>query len=431
MIPEVEALDTRPAVIRIPSQMDVPVTPRIMRLVDTQAFQRLNRISQLGLVAKVYPGATHTRFEHSLGVYRNSLSFIRQLSQFPAFKEQFDGSSIEALVIAALLHDVGHWPYCHPIEDIGLTTLPHHEAVAASILETEELATLLKKDWSCATDLVARIIHGKPADTKESVLCSILSGPIDIDKMDYLYRDSLHCGVPYGMNFDSPRLINSICLNETKNGIAISSKGKTAAEMMVFARYVMFSEVYWHHAVRSATAMLQRAFCNAATNGLPHDLASLAQWDDISFSQWLIADKNNGPAQALFGKQRQLYKRLLCFTAESNAEMYRKIAHRPYDWLQETSQRLAKELSSVSSETIHSDEILIDSPPTGLEIQFKVTIHDRDGFRQLEEVSPVVKALAQRQFDDFVKRVRVFIHPRLQGIFQTARAKQLLEKCCG
>src|SRR5690606_8046312 len=89
---------------------------------------------------------------------------------------------------------------------------------------------------------------------------SILSGPIDIDKLDYLERDSLHAGVPYGRNLDKNRLISSLVLNESGDGLAISTKGKTAAELMVFARYVMFSEVYWHHAVRGATAMFTRAF---------------------------------------------------------------------------------------------------------------------------------------------------------------------------
>ena len=94
----------------------------------------------------------------------------------------------------------------------------------------------------------------------QRILGSILSGPIDVDKIDYLMRDSLHAGVPYGQHFDRRRLIGSLCLNEAGDALAITDKGKTAAEMMVFARYVMFSEVYWHHAVRSATAMLQRAF---------------------------------------------------------------------------------------------------------------------------------------------------------------------------
>src|SRR5207253_10693863 len=103
-------------------------------------------------------------------------------------------------------------------------------------------------------------LSGKPRDTKTKSLASILSGPFDVDKMDYLGRDSLHAGVPYGRNFDQGRLIGSLCLNSAGDGLAITEKGKTATEMMVFARYVMFSEVYWHHGVRAATAMLQRAF---------------------------------------------------------------------------------------------------------------------------------------------------------------------------
>ena len=96
---------------------------------------------------------------------------------------------------------------------------------------------------------------------------SILSGPIDIDKMDYLDRDSLHAGVPYGRNFDRNRLIQSLLVNGNGDGLAISSKGKTAAELMVFARYVMFSEVYWHHTVRSATCTVDLKSARTTSSG--------------------------------------------------------------------------------------------------------------------------------------------------------------------
>ena len=430
MIPELAALDTRPAVVRIPSQIDVPVTKRILRLIDTSAFQRLTAISQRGLVARVYPGATHSRFEHSLGVYRNSLQFVRRLNQFPDFRQSMSDEDGEALVVAALLHDIGHWPYCHPIEDIGMKSLPNHESVAEAILESEEVAELIDQDWSCDKRLVKTIIAGQPNNAKESLLCSILSGPIDVDKMDYLYRDSLHCGVPYGMNFDAPRLINSICLNESKDGIAISSKGKTAAEMMVFARYVMFSEVYWHHAVRSATAMLQRAFfLRTQVDEAVIDFGQLSSWNDRTFVEWMLANSgSNIPAQALFGPRRVLYKRLLDFSADENPEMYNRIAHKPYEWLLATGKQLAERLST-ATEKISPDEILIDAPPVGLEVQFKVPIYDQGRYRPLEQVSPVVKALAQRQFDDFVKKVRVFIHPRLRDRFRAEEAAENLQAC--
>ena len=162
MIPEIEALHSRPAVIRIPSQIDIPVTQRVMRLIDTQAFQRLAKVRQLGLVARVYPGATHSRFEHSLGVYRNGLAFIRRLSQFADFRDRINEEQIEALLVAALLHDIGHWPFCHPMEDLGLPNLPHHEIVAVAMLRSGEIADCIESDWKCKVDLVARIISGSP-----------------------------------------------------------------------------------------------------------------------------------------------------------------------------------------------------------------------------------------------------------------------------
>src|SRR4029077_4795924 len=143
---------------------------------------------------------------------------------------------------------------------------------------------------------------------------SILSGPIDIDKMDYLERDSLHAGVPYGRNFDRARLIQSLIVNEAGDGLAISSKGKTAAELMVFARYVMFSEVYWHHAVRSATCMFARSFYELHRQ---MDLPTLFQQSEFE----VIAELRRASAgtsvesllAGIFGPKRSLYKRVAEF----------------------------------------------------------------------------------------------------------------------
>src|SRR5262249_17372516 len=143
---------------------------------------------------------------------------------------------------------------------IHLDGVPRHEEFAESYLCEGEVAAALKEDWNIDPRRVVELLSREPHDRCTRILASLLSGPIDVDKMDYLQRDSLHAGGPYGRNFDQQRLIGSLCLNEAGDGLAITDKGKTAAEMMVFARYVMFSEVYWHHGVRSATAMLQRAF---------------------------------------------------------------------------------------------------------------------------------------------------------------------------
>ena len=137
------------------------------------------------------------------------------------------------------------------------------------------------------------LLSEKSRDPARRILQSILSGPIDVDKMDYLARDSLHAGVPYGRHFDQGRLLASLCLNMAGDGLAITDKGKTAAEMMVFARYVMFSEVYWHHAVRAATAMLQRAFYTLYGQ---LDLDALLRLTDAPMIAALEEAAGNGPA---------------------------------------------------------------------------------------------------------------------------------------
>ena len=110
-IPELAASSSNQTLVRLPEQIDVPITPRVRRLIDTPAFQRLKSVSQLGFVAWVYPGATHHRFEHSLGVYRLAIQFVRQLSRNPEFREIISNQEVELLLVSALLHDIAHWPF--------------------------------------------------------------------------------------------------------------------------------------------------------------------------------------------------------------------------------------------------------------------------------------------------------------------------------
>ncbi|MEL7498374.1 MAG: HD domain-containing protein [Planctomycetota bacterium] len=429
-LPELRALhggSESSSLIRIPNQVDVPVTPRVLRLIDTATFQRLSEVSQLGVVRFVYPAANHTRFEHSLGVYRNALLFLQHFSYDARFTESVSAKQAELLILAALLHDVGHWPFCHPIEDMRLSRIPSHESYASEYLHSDELKRLLNEDWQTTPAEVLSVIDRKPENQATQILASILSGPIDIDKMDYLYRDSLHAGVPYGQNFDAPRLIRSICLNQAGDRLAITRKGRTAAELMVFARYVMFSEVYWHHAVRSATAMFQRAFYHWHKRHLNHErfddlTRQLFQSSENQMVQKMIASatEETGPEVALldglFGPTRRLYKRVANYGMDQNESIYTRIAQRPYDWLVRCSDVLAEKFSERLGINLLSNDVLIDAPPVGLEVQFDVDVFygKENGYRKLGDVSPVVKTLAIRQFDDFVKQVRIFVAPSLK-----------------
>jgi HD superfamily phosphohydrolase len=415
-IPEIAALRASRHVVRIPPELDVPLTPRVRQLIDAPEFRRLARISQLGLVSLVYPAANHTRHEHALGVYRMALLYLNRLADDERFAALVTPQAAERFVAAALLHDLGHWPYCHPIEDLQLRQTPTHELFANSFLLEGELADLVRDEWNLQPREIVELLSGKPRDRSDRLLRSMLSGPIDVDKMDYLMRDSLHAGVPYGSNFDQPRLIQSLCLNEAGDRLAITDKGKTAAEMMVFARYVMFSEVYWHHAVRAATAMLQRAFYAL----YPHlDLDALFRLTEQPMVDALRAAAGDGPAgdllDGLFGPARRLYKRVAQCSLFQQPELYQRLARRPYPWLVRCAERFAGVASTALGRIVAPHEVLFDAPPVKLEVEFQIDVHfPKEGcYRPLGDVSPVVKTLARQQFDDYVKRVRVFAHPRI------------------
>jgi len=415
-IPEVAGLDAKGGLVRIPPELDVPLTDRVRAIIDTAEFRRLARISQLGLVSLVYPAALHTRFEHSLGVYRLALLLLKQLAYHRPFTQLVSAEEAEMLIAAALVHDIGHWPFCHLMEEMHLPGVPTHERFAQSFLLQTELAEVLRRDWHLELREIVELLSGGAETPSRRLLASILSGPIDIDKMDYLFRDSLHAGVPYGRNYDQQRLIGSFCLNADGDGLAITDKGKTAAEMLVFARYVMFSEVYWHHGVRSATAMLQRAFFLLYEQ---LDLDRLFRLTETEMIQQLQAAAADGPAgellAGLFGPKRRLYKRLAQISFLERPALYRRLAHRPYPWLVACAENLAHLLSEHLRQPISAHEILLDAPPVKRETPLEVDVwYRKEGrYRSLQQASPVAQALAPEQFDDYVKRVRVFGHPRL------------------
>jgi HD superfamily phosphohydrolase len=426
-LPELVSLESHAEGVRIPPGVTVPLTDRVRALLDTAEMRRLARVSQLGLVSLVYPGAVHSRLEHSLGVYRRSLEFLARLKHDPRFVAVVNEADAAAFVVAALVHDIGHWPFCHPIEDVGLAQFPRHESLVFDLLATGEPASVLAGSWGVDPARVAALITGSHAasDPAGRILHSLLSGPIDVDKMDYLGRDSLHAGVPYGRHFDEERLLSSLCLDETGTSLAITDKGRTAAEMLVFARYVMFSEVYWHHAVRSATAMLQRAVWILRDVVDPLHLVRL---DDRGFIDSLSTLSAGTPAaplvDGLFGGHRRLFKRVVSYDSLRNPAIHRGLAGRTYADKVAVAGRLATAVSLRAGIALAPDDLLIDAPPAEREVEFRLTVREpRNGdssgssrfssfssfsWRRFEELSPVVRSLAHEQFDDLVKRVRLF-----------------------
>jgi HD superfamily phosphohydrolase len=236
-------------------------TPELAALVDSVPFKRLHRILQLGPVYHVYPGATHTRASHSMGVYHLGRRLLQNLAE-----RGMDGSVSPALIsregamsflCACLLHDLGHFPYTHSLKDLSLRS---HESLTGAIILAEPVKSLVGNcgaDPALTAAIIDRELSGGSGNTELFFYRKLLSGCFDPDKLDYLNRDARYCGVPYGVqdvDFILSRLIPC-----PERGIDIDSRLIPNVEAILFAKYLMYRTVYWHRQVRAATSMIKKA----------------------------------------------------------------------------------------------------------------------------------------------------------------------------
>lgn len=260
--------------IQAASHGPVPFTERVERLIDSPELRRLGQLPQLGLVHFIYPTATHSRLEHSLGTFAMACRYIRSLYNDPfnpLFRQLVTDRDIERLLVAALVHDIGHYPLAHDLEEAEEDVFGHerrtlellrgpHSAVSAAVNARDGGG--LEEHWNVHVDDVIGILDRNQAGIKNQILRSCIDGPIDADKLDYLLRDSENLRLPYGRGIDVEKLIQLLTvvaemkLSSLIARVGIHERGKIAAESLAFARYAMYGSVYWHHAHRSAKSML-------------------------------------------------------------------------------------------------------------------------------------------------------------------------------
>jgi HD superfamily phosphohydrolase len=220
----------------------------MMRLIDAPEFQRLRRIKQLGLGLYTYQGAEHSRFTHSLGAFHLMTRVLDRLSE----KYSIHPEDRVAARAAALLHDVGHGSFSHVMEKVLNF---HHERWTVQVIldEHTEIGELLRSHSSDLPLKVASIIEGK---FQPSALAQLVSSQLDVDRMDYLLRDSLMTGAKYGI-YDLEWIINALAIDESADRVYVQARGLYAVEEYLQARYYMFRQVYFHRTLRSAEAVLR------------------------------------------------------------------------------------------------------------------------------------------------------------------------------
>ncbi|HLZ23401.1 MAG TPA: HD domain-containing protein [Ktedonobacterales bacterium] len=344
----------------------IPLGALEVDLIGTAEFIRLQGVKQLGFVQRVWPGATHTRFEHSLGVYYLMLRALRAVrAQSPAAMSA-DATDLRTLLAAALLHDIGHYPFSHAIEELGYPIMPH-ERVGRNIIEAGGVAAALKRH-GLSPVRVADLVdppRDRALPASDTLLIRLLSGPLDVDKLDYLPRDARACNVPYG-GVDVTRLLGSLRVLETPTGprLGVSDKGISPLNSLLHARQEMFDNVYWHHTNRAMMAMLLRAVQEAllASELTPEDLAG---HDDASLLALLASERMPPATRALVEalRMRRPYKVLIEVSARAGRIFNQLDA---LFWDQGKRRRveiaLAEALETALAVPVAPQDVLVDIP---------------------------------------------------------------------
>lgn len=279
--------------VKDPLWQSIPITKELKALTEVRDVQKLARIKQNGPSYHIYPGAVHTRLDHSIGVYHLSrqilLSLARKAENLP-----FTEKGIMSFLTACLLHDIGHFPYAHSLKELAIRE--HEEIAADMIMNRHQLNEAVKAAGADAAMTAAIIDKNQLTGDEETLLYrNILSGTLDPDKLDYLSRDGYFSGLPYGKQ-DTDFIISSLSLSSGR--LCLERAAVSSVEQILFSKYMMYRSLYWHKGVRAATCMIKKALTKALLEGsIKYD--DLYYLDDNEFNTLCLSHIDETPSLVL------------------------------------------------------------------------------------------------------------------------------------
>lgn len=459
------------------SQLMAPISPRVEKIIKHKKFADLAKVTQLGFVRQVYPGAVHTRYEHSIGVYSLSISYVKALwedSLNPIFKSIMSMKDLELIVLSALLHDIGYYPMAHDFEDIKKTRPlenysqgKRHEILGIDMIDT--FTDFIKGDWHIEPEDLKKILGKQPVENnsfRTSIIRSIIDGPLDVDKLDYVFRDCQHCGLPYSNGIDRNQLIRNLSLEyrinygtehsgtqlKSQEGpfLAIKEKGRIAAEMLAFARYDMFSVAYWHHTVRTLKRMLSYVVSEISPSNLgklnsfytdyssmevepiPKEKLSIGNsfsymdMKALSLLYTLTSEKGRVMLEEMCN--RNYYKRLWVYDKSENTEAYDLLDGQETGSIErEISELIKRELEdnidNLKGVLKGLPIVLIDNPKLKTKADlFVVNEDDEETFRTYK--SQVANLIYDKFFSSIAK-IRILIPYELDGLLSSYQRNKI------
>lgn len=387
---------------------NIYLSPGLKRLISLDPFQKLGRIKQLGPTFHIYPGAVHTRLNHSLGVFHISKKLLLSLLD-KSEETDLTLTGVKAFLTAALLHDLGHFPFAHSLKELPLKD---HEEMTAEKVLSEPLRSAIK-DWvGTEPEMVAEIVdENRPITSGREVrqYRRFLSGVLDPDKLDYLNRDAFFCGVPYGIQ-DTDYILHKVHLHQD-SGVAIEADAVTAVENVLFSKYLMYRTVYWHRVVRIATAMIKQA----VYAGLLEEKISADQlyWlDDEEFYHTFFS-KDYAPFRLINQvMRRQFFKTVYEVPFDPSNELHQSLCS--LDARLRYQERIAAHISNTLNTTLPPHEVVIDIPE---QISFEVDLYIKndDGYVPFVESGSVFSRPVVSGFTAALRQIRLFLPSQYAG----------------
>jgi HD superfamily phosphohydrolase len=382
------------------------LSPPLKALTESKPFMRLHRIMQLGPAYQVYPGATHTRASHSVGVYHLARRLLSSLAEKGA-SSWLSPEGVYSFLCAALLHDLGHFPYTHSLKELPLK---NHEALTAELIKTEPLRSAAAKTGA-DPDFAAAIVDAElPGGGQELLFYrKLLSGALDPDKLDYLNRDAQYCGVPYGAQ--DVDFILSRLEPHPERGIDTDSRGIPSIESILFSKYLMYRTVYWHHSVRAATAMIKKALLGALEGGYISGEELYGLDDKELFTLMEEKASKNAAAVPFTGLVRMtregcLFKAAAEFPFDENL-------HSRLTGIQKRSgleQSLAGLLSLELGRKVAAEQVILDIPEP---ISFEAGLYVADEGQFFGKSSSAFKPKMVDAFVKSLRTIRIFVDPSI------------------
>lgn len=431
------------SVIRDPLHGNIPLPLYLKRTISHPAFARLQRLFQLGPVRMVFPGATHHRFLHSLGSYHLTHRALAMLGVRRLEEIGFTDEDVRIVLAVALLHDIGHYPHAHLLEESVAPNpelaFPHHEDPARleTLLNSEidgapPLRSILASDWQLNDEAIKTVLWliGWPKSVADPP--QVAGGPprkyrfflkslLEPERIDYLLRDALFTGVSYGQVIDLDRYLQSLDVDGDA-GIICTTKGNAVLEAVQLAKYLMYRHIYWHQSVQGMQQMWRRMI---------HEYlcSPTRDWPKEQFIESYVACTDEDVEEFLAKKRKGFNHRYL--DALRRREIYRRVCDVPVMDLgadqgmifQRIDENLVKQprawlaLENEMAERfdLAPGDLLIDLPLWKARFDIPQTdIRDKGSVRGLMlQDSPILFHLQESQSEAAIRRLRILVDRRV------------------